>query len=56
MELRCHTMGERFFIPVYKNKKDIQSSTSYYSIELMSHTMQLRIGMLKYHLRILQSW
>ena len=29
------------FVPIYKNKRDIQSCTNYRGIKLMSHTMKL---------------
>ena len=38
-------------IPIYKNKRDIQSCTNYQGIKLTSHTMKLWERVIEHHLR-----
>jgi hypothetical protein len=38
-------------VPIFKNKRDIQSYTNYREIKLMSHTMKLWEKVIKYRLR-----
>jgi hypothetical protein len=38
-------------VPIFKNKRDIQSYTNYREIKLMSHTMKFWEKVIKYRLR-----
>ena len=38
-------------VPIYENKGDIQNSTNYYRIELISHTMKLWEKVMEQRLR-----
>jgi hypothetical protein len=38
-------------VPIYKNKRDIQSCTNYRGIKLMSHTMKLWERVIEHRLR-----
>jgi hypothetical protein len=38
-------------VPIFKNKRDIQSCTNYRGIKLMSHIMKLWERMIEHHLR-----
>jgi hypothetical protein len=38
-------------VPIFKNKRDIQSCTNYRGIKLMSHTIKLWERVIEHHLR-----